>query len=178
MSSPFVALALAAAGCQQSPPPPKRVPAIEVKDATGAVTSRVVHGRPCRATVDGVELLVGRPLVAQVGSDRWTGEDAANGTTLKLNDRPVARIHAKQLFDAEGIPLVRVLDTGDVVDKSNAVVRKAVAGKDAVTIGDVTVTGTTDLVLAVMLTAREAPAPVRGLAACHFLAPNGARLAN
>ena len=170
MSSLSVAFALAAAGCQTTPPAPKPVVEITAKDATGAVTARVVPGRPCRATVDGVELLVGRPLVAQVGTDRWTGESAANGTTLKLNDQPVARIHAKQLFDHQGIPLVRVLDNGDVVDKANAVVRKAVAGANTVTIGDVTVAGTTDVVLAVMLTAREAAAPVRGLAACHFLA--------
>lgn len=163
---------LPAFGCQGSSEAPRKPVAapIEVRDATSAVVARVQPGRPCRATVDGFELLVGgRPLVAQVGADRWTGEDAENGTTLKKNDRIVARIHARQLFDDQGIPVIRVLETGDIVDKANAVVRKAVAGPGAVTIGELTVGGTTDVVLAAMLTAREAVPEVRALAACHFL---------
>ena len=164
---------LPAIGCQGSssqPAPQKVARAVEARDATGSVIARVQPGRPCRATVDGVELLVGgRPLVAQVGTDRWTGEDAANGTTLKKNDATVARIHAKQLFDETGVPLIRVLDNGDIVDKANAVARKAVAGSDGVTIGDLQISGTQDVVLAAMLTAREALPEVRALAACHFL---------
>jgi hypothetical protein len=151
--------------------PPKPA-AIEVLDATRSVVARVVPGRPCRATVDGVELLVGgRPLVAQVGADRWTGEDAQNGTTLKKNDQIVARIHAKQLFDANGIPIVRVMDNGDIADRANAVVRKAVVGTNAVTIDTLTVTGTTDVALAAFLTltSRETVPEVRALAACHYL---------
>lgn len=159
-------------GCQgtdtSKAQPPQ--PGIEVLDATRSVVARVVPGRPCRATVDGVELLVGgRPLVAQVGADRWTGEDAPNGTTLKKNDQIVARIHAKQLFDANGIPIIRVMDNGDIADKANAVVRKAVVGTNAVTIDTLTVTGTTDVAIAAFLTSRETVPEVRALAACHYL---------
>ena len=144
--------------------------AIEVVDATKSVTARVVPGRPCRATVDGIELLVGgRPLVAQIGTDRWTGADASNGTTLRKNDQIVARIHAKQIFDANGIPVIRVMDNGDIADKANALVRKAVVSGNAVTIGELTVTGTTDVAIAAMLTARETVPEVRALAACHYL---------
>lgn len=160
-------------GCQgtdTSKAQPPKPAGIEVLDATRSVVARVVPGRPCRATVDGIELLVGgRPLVAQVGTDRWTGEDAPNGTTLKKNDQIVARIHAKQLFDANGIPLVRVMDNGDIADKANAVVHKAVVGPNTVTIDTLTVMGTTDIALAAFLTSRETVPEVRALAACHYL---------
>ena len=159
-------------GCQSTDAPkaPPRPTGIEVVDAGGTVVARVVPGRPCRATVDGIELLVGgRPLVAQVGADRWSGEDAENGTTLRKNDQIVARIHAKQLFDANGVPLLRVLDNGDIVDKANAVARKAIVATDHVRIDSLTVTGTTDIAIAAMLTARETVPEVRALAACHYL---------
>ena len=143
---------------------------IEVLDGSKAVIARVAPGHPCRATVDGVELLVGGPpLVAQIGTDKWTGEDAENGTTLRKNGQIVARIHAKQLFDPNGIPILRVLDNGDIADKANAVVRKAVTAVDHVTIDTFTVTGTTDIAIAAMLTARETVPEIRALAACHYL---------
>ena len=107
--------------------------------------------------------------MAHNGATRWTGEDAANGTTLKKNDAAVARIHAKQLFDAEGLPIVRVMDDGTIATRAGVVVRRAVASPNGVTIGDLTVTNTTDLALAAMLTAREAEPELRALAACHFL---------
>jgi hypothetical protein len=159
-------------GSGREAPPPPPPPAIEVRDATGAVTARVVPGRPCRARVEDVELLVGgRPLVAQLGATRWSGEDAANGTTLKKNDQVVARIHARQLFDAEGLPILRVLEDGSITDRARAVVRRAVAAPAAssVTIGDVTVSGTTDVVLAAMLAAPEAAPELRAMLACHLL---------
>jgi hypothetical protein len=162
-------------GCQgtdTSKAAPPKPAGIEVTDATHAVLARVVPGRPCRAVVDGVELLVGGPpLVAQVGTDRWMGEDAENGTTLRKNDQIVARIHAKQLFDANGIPIIRVLENGDIADKANAVVRKAVVAGNAVTIGELTVTGTTDVAIAAFLTltSRETVPEVRALLACHYL---------
>ncbi|HWO20192.1 MAG TPA: hypothetical protein VNO30_15510 [Kofleriaceae bacterium] len=167
---------------RQAPPPPP--PAIEVRDATGAVTARVVPGRPCRATIGDLELLVGgRPLVAQQGTVRWTGEDAANGTTLFKDGAPAARYHARQLFDAEGLPLLRVLEDGSIADRASAIVRRAAvappaaagsgsaATAGAVTIGNATVTGTTDVVLAAMLASPEAPPAVRALVACHLLLP-------
>jgi hypothetical protein len=223
LSSPLLVGLVGGCRCsadRAAPPPPP--PAIEVRDATGAVTARVVPGRPCRANVGDIELLVGgRPLLAQEGAVRWTGEDAANGTTLFKDGAPVARYHARQLFDAEGLPLLRVLDDGSIVDRASVVVRRAAVGSaaaattgsaaaaapttgpaaapttgpaaaattgsaaaaapttgpaaapttGAVTIGDVTVTGTTDVVLAAMLAAPEAPPAVRALVACHLLLP-------
>ena len=157
-------------GADPTPPPPP--PAIEVRDAEGAVAARVVPGHPCRATVEGVELLVGGPpLVSQQGAVRWTGEDAPNGTTLKKDGAPVARIHARQLFDADGIPMLRVLEDGGIANRASAIVRRAAVAPagGAVAIGPITVTGTTDVVLAAMLAAPEVPPDVRALVACHYL---------
>jgi len=163
---------LVLAGCQggsTSKAPPPKPKTVEAKDATGSVVARVVPGHPCRAAVEGADLQVGGPpLLAQVGADRWTGETAENGTTLRKNDQIVARIHAKQLFDKDGIPIIRVLENGDIADKANAVVRKAVVEADHVKIGDLTVT-TTDITLAAMLTAKEALPEVRALVACELL---------
>jgi hypothetical protein len=151
--------------------------AIEVRDANGAITARVVAGRPCRATVGTTELIVGgRPLVATSGATHWTGMDAPNGTTLLQNDVAVARIHAKQLFDAEGIPLLRVMENGDIANGAGRIVRKArVVPGSKITIGELTITGLTgtpdDLALAAMLTAPEVSAELRALAACHYLLP-------
>lgn len=168
----FVGGIAALGGCRGHAEPAPPPPAIEVREASGAVTARVVPGHPCRATVEGAELLVGgRPLVAQDGAARWTGEDAANGTTLKRDDAPVARVYARQLFDADGIPILRVLPDGSVTNRASAVVRHAAVAPtgDAVTVGTAIVTGTTDIVLAAMLAAPEAPPRVRALVACHFL---------
>ena len=150
--------------------PPR--PAIEVRDAAGVVASRVVPGRPCRATVEGVELLVGGPpLVAQHGAARWSAEDAPNGTTFRKDGAAVARLHARQLFDAEGLPILRVLDDGRIANRASVIVRRAVAssGGGTVAIGELTVAGTTDVVLAAMLAAPEAPPDLRAIVACHLL---------
>ena len=163
---------LALAGCQghTTSDPVAGPPAIEVRDPRGVVTSRVVAGHPCRATVDGVELQVGgRPLVAQLGSTRFTGEDAGNGTTLRKNDEVIARIHANQLFDSQGVPVVKVAPNGDISNVSGVVLRKARASESSVVIGDETITGTTNVALAAMLTAPEVSAEIRALAACHYL---------
>jgi hypothetical protein len=123
-----------------------------------------------------VELLVGgRPLVAQHGAARWSGEDAPNGTTLRKDGAAVARIHARQLFDAEGLPILRVMDDGSIANRASVIVRRAVVAPppaaNAVLIGEATVTGTTDVVLAAMLAAPEAPPDVRAMVACHYLLP-------
>jgi len=161
--------------CQDPTPASARArepTAIEARDARGAIVARVTIGQPCRATVDGVELIVGSsPFVAQHGADRFTAQVAPNGTTFFKNDDVVARIHAKQLFDHQGIPLLRVLDSGDIADGASALVRRAVATNNNVTVGDLTVSGTNDVVLAAMLTAREATPEVRALVACHLLMP-------
>ncbi len=153
---------------------PDRVSPIEVHGDHGKLLARVVPGHPCRATVNGIELLVGgRPLVAQVGGTRWTGLDGTNGTTLFQNDQPVARIHANQLFDGEGVPLVRVMDNGDIANPAGQIVRKAVLapGTTTITIGETTVMGTSNVALAAMLTAPDVTAELRALAACHYLLP-------
>jgi hypothetical protein len=166
----WLSAAALVAGCRDRAEPPAPVPAIELRDAQGAVTARVVPGHPCRATVDGVELLVGGPpLVAQLGAARWTGEDGANGTTLRKNDVTVARIFANQLFDGEGVPVLRVTDNGDITSPAGAVVAHAVVSADGVALGDATVTHTRSVPLAAMLAARGVGAEVRALAACHYL---------
>jgi hypothetical protein len=170
---PYVSLLLVGGcrcGAEREPPPPP--PAIEARDADGVVTARVVPGRPCRATVEGLELLVGgRPLVSQQGAIRWSGEDAPNGTTLLKDGRPVARVHARQLFDAEGLPILRVMEDGSIANRASVIVRRAAAAPAAnsVTIGDATVTGTTDVVLAAMLAAPEIAPDLRAMVACHLL---------
>lgn len=174
---PYLSSILLVGGCRcgaEREPAPQPA-AIEVRSAAGAVLARVVPGRPCRATVEGVELLVGgRPLVAQHGAARWSGEDAPNGTTLRKDGAAVARVHARQLFDAEGLPILRVMEDGSIANRASVIVRRATvapAPANAVTIGEATVTGTTDVVLAAMLAAPEAPPDVRAMVACHYLLP-------
>lgn len=154
--------------------------AIEVIEG-GKVTARVVPGHPCRATVGGIELLVGGPpLLAQQGDTRWTAETLENGTTFKSNDQPVARIHANQLFDAQGIPLIKVFDNGTIVNGPGRVIRTVRAAHEPVSRvviqnadknapGEVVVTNTEDIVLASLLAAPEPDPVIRGLAACHLL---------
>jgi hypothetical protein len=183
----YLSLLLVVGGCRcgaaRQAAAPGGPPPIEVRDAAGAVSARVVPGRPCRATVEGVELLVGGPpLVAQQGAARWSGEDGANGTTLSRDGAPAARVYARQLFDAEGLPILRVLEDGSITDRASAIVRRATVqpatplAPPAVRIGPprrpedgLTVTGTADVVLAAMLAAPEATPAVRAMVACHFL---------
>lgn len=172
---PYFPSLLLVGGCQCDADRPARAPArpsIEVRDTDGAVVARVVPGHPCRAQVEGLELLVGGPpLIAQVGAVRWTGEDAANGTTLFKNGAPAARYFARQLFDAEGIPMLRVLEDGSIANRASVIARRAEvsAGGSAVSIGGATVTGTADVVLAAMLAAPEVSPDLRALVACHLL---------
>jgi hypothetical protein len=164
-----------------SAPPPAEVHSaspIEL-DEDGKVVARVVPGHPCRATVAGVELLVGGPpLIAQYGDTKWTAETKSNGTTFLANDRAVARIHANQLFDPQGIPLIKVLDDGGIVNGPGRLVRRAkvatqpvprVVIEDLATHHESSVTGTQDIALAGLLAAPEASAEVRALTACHLL---------
>jgi hypothetical protein len=174
---PYLFSLLLVGGCRcggdgdaSAPPPAAR--AIEVRNAAGAIDARVVPGRPCRATVEGFELLVGtQPLVAQHGAARWTAETAANGTTFLKDGAPVARLYARQLFDAEGLTLLRVLDDGSIANRASAIVRRADASPtgNSVAIGASTITGTTDVVLSAILTAPEATPDVRALVACYLL---------
>jgi hypothetical protein len=163
-----------------APAPVESRSAIEVI-AGGKVSARVMPGHPCRATVAGIEFIVGGlPLLAQQGDTRWTAETRENGTTFKSNDRPVARIHANQLFDAQGIPLVKVLENGNIVDGPGRVVRKAVAARapalgvtiknaDTKVPGEIVVTNTDDIALAALFAAPEPAPEIRALAACFML---------
>jgi hypothetical protein len=164
-------LVLVACGQDRPEPAPER-PAIDARDGDGVVIARVVAGHPCRAMVESVELLVGgRPLVAQQGNIRWTGEDQSHGTTFLKNGVAIARIHAGQLFDKDGVPLVSVQPGGGIVNATGKVVRTAVASADRIAIGTIAVTGTRDVVLAALLVAPEVTPDVRALVACHFLLP-------
>ncbi|MBA2541623.1 MAG: hypothetical protein H0V17_18410 [Deltaproteobacteria bacterium] len=184
---------LACASCQGDPSTVQDLgrPAIEVM-AEGKSIARVAPGHPCRATVAGIELIVGGPpLLATVGDTRWTAETASNGTTFKKNDQPVARIHANQLFDSQGLPLVKVTETGTIANGPGRVLRRATAvkgtpsrveirnlGKEPApgspaTPESVVVTNTDDIVLASLLAAPEAEPEIRGLVACHLLQAAG-----
>jgi len=148
-----------------------------VRDALGDVAARVVAGRPCRATVDGVDLQIGgEPLVAMVGNVRWAGVDEADGTTLTRDGDRAARIVVDgtrlQILDDRGIAVIRLradADTATVLDGANTTVRTAKRSATSITVGDMTVTGTQDLLLAALLTAHEIGPEVRALAACHRL---------
>jgi hypothetical protein len=172
----------ALAGCQSEPAPRPAPPTSIDVVVGGKVMASVVPGHPCRAKVAGVELLVGGPpLLSEQGSARWTGQTQGNGTTLFLNDRAVARIHANQLFDEQGIPKLRVMEDGTIVSGAGKVLRTATArtqpapprveirdaqGRKA---DDVVVTNTGDRVLAAFLSANEIEAELRALVACHLL---------
>src|SRR4051812_14044460 len=85
--------------CQgKSEPDPPRTPrpVIEAR-SFGSSVARIVAGHPCRAEVEGEELLIGtEPLVAQVGNSRWSGITSSAGsdagTTLSRDGQPVVRI--------------------------------------------------------------------------------------
>jgi len=184
----FAAAALCVAaggGCQSkssttsAPEPPPR--AIELRDAAGKITAKVIPGHPCRATVDDLELLIGtEPLVAQLGDVRWSGDVGANGTMIKRNDEVIARMYPDTqaaetgLYASDGTAMFRAIVTGDKADLmsgSGAIVTTVTRANGKLAIGDRTVTGTDDLLLAALLAAPSAPPEVRGLAACHRLFP-------
>ena len=177
------------AGCQSSsggdtsgkgaPAAPSHGRGIEVHDLGGNISARIQPGHPCRATVEGIELLVGgEPLVAQHGEVRWSGDDRGNGISILRGAEIVARIVDDKpgelaLIDPQGIPMIRVITDGDdvkVIDRQSAVVRHLTrSGKGIEVQPGPTVTGTDDRLLVAALTAVEAPPEVRALAACHRL---------
>jgi len=165
---------------------PSEPKAIELKDKKGHLVARMVPGHPCRAMVDGTEMLVGTdPLVAQLGDVRWTGTTAANGTTIKRNDEIVARVFPIDqpaetgVFTPDGVAMFRATvsgDKADLISGAGAVIGTATKLPDgSIAIGERVLTGTNDLLLAALLGATEASPEVRGLAACHrlFPSPNG-----
>ena len=159
---------------------------ITAKDPSGAVVARVKPSTPCRVMVDGIEQIVGTaPLVSQIGTTRWSGDSATNGTTFKQGDKTIARMYAASdaelaLFDPEGVAFIRATrgKDGDVsiADRQSTIVRQAHVTTSAIEISGtgpkIIVTGTNDVLLAAILTAPEAIPEVRGLAACNRLFPS------
>lgn len=175
-----LALALIA-GCQgKSEPDPPRPPRLVIEARTGGTTiARIIAGHPCRADIDGNELLIGtEPLVAQVGNSRWSGDDAghddAPGTTLRKDGAAFVRIHdtrdaGVEVFDPHGVAILLVTADGAIANARGEILRRAEPTSAAIKIGDSVVTGTSDLVLGVLVTAPELIPEVRALAACHRL---------
>jgi len=164
------------AGCQgKSEPDPPRPPSpvIEAR-ASGTIVARIVSGHPCRADIEGNELLIGtEPLVTQVGGTRWSGEDGADGITLRKDGAAVVRLRDRldvvEVFDPQGAAILKVTASGEIANAQGEVLRRAEPSRAAIKVGDSMVTGTTDVALAVLVTAPELIPEVRGLAACHRL---------
>ena len=150
---------------------------IEARAGAGGVTlAHIVSGHPCRAEIDGDELLIGtQPLVAQVGSARWSGDDTAGDgtTTLRKDGAAVVRIRdaqeAIEVFDPRGAAILRLSADGAIANGRGEVLRRAEATRGSIKVGEAVVTGTTDVALGVLITAPELLPEVRGLAACHRL---------
>jgi hypothetical protein len=109
---------------------------------------------------------------------RWTGADGANGTTIERDGTRVARLFpaadpgSGAVFDPEGVALMRVQTTADkamVTDATNRPVRTLARDGSSIKLDhpSFVVTGTSDLVLASVLSAPELQPEVRMLAACE-----------
>ena len=104
---------------------------------------------------------------------RWSGDDADGSTTLRKDGAALVRLHDTQggvdVFDPQGIALLRVSADGAVANARGEILRRAEASRLAIKIGESIVTGTSDLALGVLVTAPELIPEVRALAACHRL---------
>jgi hypothetical protein len=173
-------LLLALAGCHGSTQPPAPEPdPVQVRDASGAVLAELRALRPCRGSIGPIDLIVGGPpLISNVGSTQWSGMTGANGTTLRRDGDPVARVYpvgdatTAAVLDPHGVALARIAVTGKVAVVSNAAsvpVRNLRVDGDAIKADQpaMTITGTHDLVLAALLSAPELTPEVRVLAACE-----------
>ncbi|HUJ59046.1 MAG TPA: hypothetical protein VLX92_11150 [Kofleriaceae bacterium] len=165
---------LAAVACHQAADQSLALPPeIDARDASGTIVGHVRPGHPCRASVGAMELIVGGdPLVAQLGDVRWSGERTANGTVLLRDGVAIARIHGGDVIDPSGVALIRTTvqgGTATVSDAAGRALRRLKLAPTGITIDHpaTTVTGTTDLVLAALLTAPELDSEVRMLAACE-----------
>lgn len=165
------------AGCQGKSEPdlPRPPPPVIEARTGGTVSARIVASHPCRADIDGNELLIGtQPLVTQVGNSRWSGDEADNGTTLRKDGAAIVRVHDTQdtgieVFDPRGVAILRVTADGAIANAQGEVLRRAEPMRAAIRIGDTVVSGTSDIALGVLVTAPELIPEVRGLAACHRL---------
>lgn len=176
--SPRYVLVLALiAGCQgksePDPPRPPR-PVIEARNA-GAAAVRIVAGHPCRAEIEGNELLVGsEPLVAQVGAARWSGAQDGDSIAVRRDQQTIVRFAERadtgvELLDPSGGLFLHISADGVLANARGEVLRRAEASRGAIKIGDSIVTGTNDLALGVLITAPELIPEVRALAACQRL---------
>ncbi len=166
-------------GCQgkSEPDPPRPPPRVIEARAGNTTLAHIIAGHPCRAEIDGDELLIGtQPLVAQIGNTRWSGDDAAGdgSTTLRKDGAAVVRIRdtqeaAIEVFDRSGAAILRLSADGAIANGSGEILRRAEPARGSIKIGDAVVTGTTDVALGVLITAPELIPEVRGLAACHRL---------
>lgn len=152
--------------------------------AGGKVVASVRPGKPCRATIGPIEMIIGGPpLISQVGETRWSGSDGSNGMMIERDGDRVARIFpitgtTVGVFDLQGIPLIRVQPSADGATVSDASMRAlrtltldhTAAGAGTTIVSDhppFRVSGTNDLVLASVLSAIELQPEVRMLAACE-----------
>jgi len=170
---------VAVLGCHRRAEPPAAAPivSIEVHDATSVVAS-LRPDRPCRASVGPIELIVGKdPFVAELGETHWTGERGKLGMFFLENGTKVARVFPEDdpasvaVFDPTGVPLVQIQATATsatVTDGTGHALRTLTRHGDAIASSQpvTTVTGTTDLVLAALITAQELEPEIRMLAAC------------
>jgi hypothetical protein len=174
-----IAVAGLISGCQgkSEPDPPRPLPPV-IEARTGSTTlAHIIAGHPCRAEIEGDELLIGtQPLVTQIGNTRWSGDDTAGDgtTTLRKDGAAVVRIRdaqeaAIEVFDPKGAAILRLSADGSIANGHGEVLRRAEATRGSIKIGDAVVTGTTDVALGVLITAPELIPEVRGLAACHRL---------
>jgi len=178
--------------CQGSAAPAKQEPArpdIVVRDSQGKALAEIHSGDPCRATIGPVEMIIGGgpPLVAQVGSDRWTGDVASNGTQLSRGVERIARVFPVgdstqvSVLDNDGIAMLRVQVSGGDASLSNAggqalrSLHTKVGGEIVSDPVAFTATGTKDLVLVALLTAPELQPEVRMLAACQRVLLKGSK---
>lgn len=120
-------------------------------------------------------MLIGtEPLVMQIGNRRWSGDTTEAGTTLHKDGHAIVQIRAIQdagveVSDARGAAILQVAGDGAIANARGDVLRRAEVQPAAVKIGDSMVTGTSDVALAVLITAPELVPEVRGLAACQRL---------
>lgn len=178
-------LALGACQDPQREAPAPAPAAVQVRDGKGASVAELRPTRPCRATIGGIELIVGGPpLLATYGTAKWTGTSDANGTTLARDGERVARVFpvgdpAKAaVLDMQGVALARIAVTGDkatVSDAASVPVRNLVRAGDAIKSDSpaLTITGTDDLILAALLASPELQPEVRMLAACERVLVKG-----
>ena len=168
-----------ALGCQAKPQATPAPAGVTVRDASGAVVATLRPGHPCRARIGGQEMLVGGPpLVAQLGDVRWTGVDRPDGTLLERDGAPIARVfapdpHLVAVFGENGAAALRIA-IGEVAAVSDGTGQRVrtFARRGAAIVADspaatLTVTGTSDLALAALLSAPELSPEIRMMAACQ-----------